>query len=83
MITFSRGRHLYQIYRAPPGAADYVGLRDGRVVLRGPSAAAIAALLICQTSDSRSPRPARRQPDTEYSLNIVAADDDEDRGRGD
>lgn len=45
IVTFARGRSLFQIATAFAGKG-YVGLRDGRVVARGEDRAAVARMLI-------------------------------------
>lgn len=35
VVSFMRGRSLYQIVASKVPAEGYVGLRDGRVVVRG------------------------------------------------
>ena len=48
-IRFTRGRSFYQIARAyAEGEAGWVGLRDGRVIVRAPERAAVAKVLIQQ-----------------------------------
>jgi hypothetical protein len=45
-ISFSRGRHLFQIAPAPAGEFGFVGYRDGRLVARASERREVARTLM-------------------------------------
>lgn len=45
-ITFTRGRHMFQIAAARAEEGGYVGYCDGRVIARGPDQIEVARTLI-------------------------------------